>query len=506
MSDESVAAALRSPTRLVVIEAPGGCGKTFQACEYASDAAGTIGAGRVLVLAHTHAACDVFSSRIADRRRVEVRTIDSLIAQISSAYCHSLGLPADVAEWVRQQGNQGYKQVAERVARLLSASRMVSTALARRYPVLICDEHQDALSDQHAVVMAVHNAGASLRVFGDPMQHIGKASRAVRDADVKRWEDLKARADIYAELGYPHRWEKVGTRKLGEWILKARKSLKDGGKIDLRSGLPTEVSVIYADNQAQAHGRYILDSATRRPIDGAARSSPLLVLSAHNDTVQALRPFFNRALPVWEGHTRDALTALTSAIEICRGDGVSIARAAVTFMEEITVGFTRTSYSNILLDEVANGCTAKRRKKPALLQELGRFILAEPDHRGVSKMLARLAHLVQTDDTFDDIKLDHPREFREAVLLGEFETCAQGMTEISRRRTYARPLPPQRALSTVHKAKGLETDHVLVMPCDSQHFPDTPAGRCLLYVAISRATHSLTLVVQRTNPSSLMIT
>ncbi|MDA9426231.1 ATP-binding domain-containing protein [Bradyrhizobium sp. CCBAU 53380] len=506
MSDESVAAALRSPVRLVVIEAPGGCGKTFQACEYASDAAGTIGTGRVLVLAHTHAAVDVFSSRIADRRRVEIRTIDSLIAQIGSAYCHTLGLPSDVAEWARQQGNRGYKQVAERVAHLLSTSPMVSTALARRYPVVICDEHQDASADQHAVVMAVHSAGASLRVFGDPMQHIGKASKAVRDADVKRWDDLKAQADLLDELDYPHRWEKVGTEKLGEWILKARKSLKEGGKIDLRSGVPSEVSVIYADNQAKAHDRYILTSATRRPIDGAARSSPLLVLSAHNDTVRALRPFFNRAIPVWEGHTRDALTALTNAIETCRGDGVAIARATVTFVEEITVGFTRTNYGNMFLDEVANGCRAKRRKKPAVLQELGRLILAEPDHRGVSKMLARLANLVQTDDAFGNIKFDHPREFREAVLLGEFETCSEGMTEISRRRTYAHPMPPQRALSTVHKAKGLETDHVLVMPCDGQHFPDSPAGRCLLYVAISRATHSLTLVVPRSNPSPLVVT
>lgn len=220
----------------------------------------------------------------------------------------------------------------------------------------------------------------------------------------------------------------MGTKKFGEWILKARKSLKDGGKIDLRSGVPTEVSVIYADNQAKAHDRYILTSATRRPIDGAARSSPLLVLSAHNDTVQALRPFFNRAIPAWEGHTRDALTALTNAIETYPGDGVSIARATVTFVEEITVGFTRTNYGNMFLDEVANGCTAKRRKKPALLQELGRYILAEPDHRGVSKMFARLAYLVQSDDVFGNIKFDHPREFREAVLLGEFETCAEGMT------------------------------------------------------------------------------
>ena len=37
MGDVSVAATLRSSARLVVVEAPGGCGKTFQGASYARD-------------------------------------------------------------------------------------------------------------------------------------------------------------------------------------------------------------------------------------------------------------------------------------------------------------------------------------------------------------------------------------------------------------------------------------------------------------------------------------
>jgi hypothetical protein len=506
VSDESIALALRSAAHLVVIEAPGGCGKTFQACEYASNIGKASGTGRVLVLAHTHAACDVFASRITDHRHVEIRTIDSLIAQIGSAYHQCLDLPPDAAEWGRQQGDNGYKQLAERAACLLSNSSMVAGALARRYPILICDEHQDASADQHAAVMAVHKAGAALRVFGDPMQHIGKGSPSMRAADGERWDDLKAQADIYDQLDYPHRWEKAGAKKLGEWILKARMTLKEGGKVDLRSGLPSQVSVIFADNEAATRGVYALGRAARQPVDGIAQSrSSLLILSAHNDTVRSLRPFFNRRIPVWEGHTRDALLALTKKVETCKGNAGAIAGAAVKFVQEIAVGFTATDYSDTLLGEVASGCVTKRRQKPATLQELGKLILAEPDHRSVAKMLARLAHLVQTDDAFSAIKLDHPREYDEAVLLGEFESCSMGLAEITRKRTYARPMPPQGALSTVHKAKGLETAHVLIMPCASQHFPDTPAARCLLYVGISRAMQSLTLVVPRSVPSPLLI-
>lgn len=50
MSDKSVAEALRSDARLVVVEAPGGCGKTYQGAEFARDAAPALGGGRLLIL------------------------------------------------------------------------------------------------------------------------------------------------------------------------------------------------------------------------------------------------------------------------------------------------------------------------------------------------------------------------------------------------------------------------------------------------------------------------
>lgn len=509
MSDASVAASLRSSGGLVVIEAPGGCGKTFQACAYASELASTDGKDRVLVLAHTHAACDVFASRIAGSRRVEVRTIDSLIVQITSAYHRSLDLPNDTAEWARQLGSRGYKELAERAARLVSSSPMVAQALARRYPIVICDEHQDASADQHTIVMAMHNAGSALRVFADPMQHIGKVSPSVRIADARRWKDLIAQAEKYDELDYPHRWEKLGHKKLGQWVLNAREALKAGGKIDLRSGRPPELSIVYADNlalPAAARTTYFVGKEERKQIGDLTRPGfSLLILSAHNDTVRALRPFFGRRIPVWEGHTRDALVTLTNAIGACKGDCVGVARALVAFLESITIGFTATDYSKAFMAEVVDRCTARGRLKPARLQELARLILAEPDHRGVAKALARLAELARTDRAFGKIKLDHPREYREAIALDNFDNCSDGLAEIARRRTYSRPMPAQQALSTVHKAKGLERPHVVVIPCDRDHFADTPGGRCLLYVAISRATESLTLVVPPSAPSPLLL-
>jgi DNA helicase-2/ATP-dependent DNA helicase PcrA len=120
-------------------------------------------------------------------------------------------------------------------------------------------------------------------------------------------------------------------------------------------------------------------------------------------------------------------------------------------------------------------------------------------------MLHRLSELKSSDPAFKGVKLDYHSEFWDAVRLGQFDDPNEGFTKISRRRSYARPSVPTKAISTVHKAKGLECDNVLIMPFDAQHFGNTPSARCRLYVAMSRAKQSLTFVVSRRNPSPLIV-
>jgi hypothetical protein len=503
VSDESVHAALRSDAPLVVVEAPGGCGKTHQGADYARDIAAT-GTGRLLILTHTHAACSVFSERIrGGRSRVEIRTIDSLIANIATAYHAGLGLPAEAVKWARQN-KEGYAQIALKVAALLKRYSMIAASLARRYPVVICDEHQDCSGDQHAVGMSLLDQGARLRVFADPMQRIYKEKALVGSNPACDWAALTEQAHAFEQLNTPHRWN-TGSPELGKWTLSAREALKSGGKVDLRSGLPASISVVFAENKAKKNLEYQILSTDRKVIDSFEKAqSSLLVLTHYNETARSFRGFFNRRIPLWEGHTRSALEGLVDAVRACHGDSAGLAAAIVVFMNEIGKGFSPTAFGDRFEKEVREGCIAKSRGKPAVIQELARYLFADPDHRGVAKMLRRLAELKDSDSNFSDIEMDCRKEFWDAIRLGTFDNIDDGFAEITHRRTYSRPKPPAKAISTIHKAKGLECNSVIVMPCDAKTFPDKFEARCLLYVALSRAKNNLMLVISRDMPSPLL--
>jgi hypothetical protein len=477
VSDDSVRQALRSDAGLVVVEAPAGCGKTHQGADYVGEVAGN-NRERVLILTHTHAACSVFAERPRGiGAHVEIRTIDSLVAQVATAYHAGIGVTADPMIWVRQRPD-GYAQLAGKVARLLQQYPMIGRAVAKRYPIVICDEHQDSNADQHAIAMSLHGNGARLRVFADPMQKIFK------EANPYSWDGLVGSADRVDKLDHPHRWTQ-GCPELGKWTLKAREALKTGGKVDLRTA-PPSVKVVSATNIAQKNFDYRLGQHDRRPIDAfEKRQSSLLVLTRYNDTARALRSFFDRRILLWEGHTRSALETFAQQLEQATGP-TEIAAAIMKFMDAVAVGFSPSEFGRRLGEEIIDRCSKKTRGKPAMIQELAKLVLEAPDHKGAARMLARLHEFTQSEPHFANVRFDCHGEFWDAVRLGQFESPADGLADLAHRRAYARPQPPDRAISNIHKAKGLECESVIVLPCDAKAFPDKPDARCLLYVALSR--------------------
>ena len=57
---------------------------------------------------------------------------------------------------------------------------------------------------------------------------------------------------------------------------------------------------------------------------------------------------------------------------------------------------------------------------------------------------------------------------------------------------------------TAHQAKGKEFDAVVIAPLDARRWPDDDEHRRLLYVAITRATRSWTLIAPSTDVSPML--
>lgn len=505
MSDASVAEALRSNASRIVIEAPAGTGKTFQAASYARHAAIELHKGqKVLVLAHTHAACSVFSSRTADLSgRLQIGTIDSLVAAIAKVYHRALDLPADVHTWTIERGPDSYSELARRVRLLLDRSPGVSGAVVERHPVVICDEHQDASSDQHGIVEALARAGARVRFFGDPMQAIFTVGQE-REQQQRRWRELIAASDANEPLDTAHRWAD-GSPALGAWVLEQRERLRAGDAVDLRGGLPRGLHVFRADNQSPRFGGYQLNADERRPINSLVRHSPnLLVLTPHNAIVLALNAFLGWRIPIWEGHTRDALSNLLATCRRSVGDPVALGRGICAFLESVGKGFSATAYGNRLVQELETRCARPSRGKPAEIQSIARLILQEPNHVGVGAAINQIDHLMRTSQNFGDIRIDLRREFAEARQIQTHADIGTVLARQAHQRGTRHAEMPPKVISTVHKSKGLETQSAILLPCDANSLANNEKNRCLLYVALSRACESLALVVPRANRSQLL--
>lgn len=187
-----------------------------------------------------------------------------------------------------------------------------------------------------------------------------------------------------------------------------------------------------------------------------------------------------------------------------KGNAEALAEGLVAFVGSVAVGFSKASHGDRLLEEIRNGATRPTTGKPANIQAVAQRLLADPSHTGVAAALDLIRVFIEGKAAgFDAVKIDLRTEFKDAIRIGQFAGADEAFTEISRKRSYARPSPPKRVLSSIHKAKGLECDNVLIMACDKTQFTTTSYAKCKMYVALSRAKNSLTLVIPDNNPSHL---
>ena len=202
---------------------------------------------------------------------------------------------------------------------------------------------------------------------------------------------------------------------------------------------------------------------------------------------------------------RLALAGLVTVLRQKSGDPEALAEGMIAIVAGVATGFSDDSHGDRLRQEVREGCVRNTTGERENIQAIARRIMNEPSHVDAAAALDLIRELIESKEArFDTVNIDHRIEFKDAIRLGQFPNPDAAISEIARKRSYARPTPPTQALSSIHKAKGLERDNVLIMGCGSDQFGATTYARCKMYVAISRAKKSITMVVPHTNSSPLL--
>lgn len=500
MGSHEVRHAIRSTHRLVAIEAPAGCGKTHEAVEAAVDLSAALPPDReLLLLAHTNAAVGEFRRRVRrSRARVRALTLDAFALELVAPYGDPLGLPIPVIPG-DGPGEVPFSHLARRAAELLRRAPTLAAALGRHYPVIFLDEHQDTRVDQHEVVRLVVEAGGGrLCTFADPMQAIYDIGDTGALVD---WEAQRRDADRAESLEDPWRWNKVPD--LGRWILRAREALKSRRPLPLalRPDCVTVLRVPDLRDIPNPHSTRV-QPVLLRLLPGVVRNlaGSYAVLTRYNAHVRGLNSALRGRVIIQEGtEFRHAYAALDTAQEFL-GHPQQMALVLVSLLRETCTGLTEQVIEQISVSLLSDRIDRGRRERILPVLDCMEPLYVTPD---LITWCRSLACILTHPRSW--LKVDLPLNLRVLAQLrpSGADSARQLLDQTVQRYREGAPLL-RHCVSTVHKAKGQEYDHVVLVHCSKSVFPDTEVGRRLLYTAISRAKTSITLIAPVRGASPLL--
>jgi DNA helicase-2/ATP-dependent DNA helicase PcrA len=238
------------------------------------------------------------------------------------------------------------------------------------------------------------------------------------------------------------------------------------------------------------------------PLIGLLRRAEgsVLILTRHNRHVLGLRRLLGAFAPVYEGADVEPAYGFLEAVERCGGDPQRIGGCIIRFLKGLSAGMTEDLVTQVKDALTGEGVRIGRKKRIESLAVALSGLYDDPTSWGACEALRRIA-----SQPPEWLKLHLPECVR--VLARVRRTGDHSPAEVLDGVVQARKRSgwmPRRSITTIHKAKGRTADHVIVVHCAESVLPDDEEGRRLLYVAISRARRSVTLILPQTRATRLL--
>lgn len=449
-----------NPTDLVrlrsgAVVAPAGHGKTEVIANVAA-----LGV-RALVLTHTHAGVHAIRSRMKrlsiPSSAVSVDTIAGWCMRYANAFPKVAqppeGMPKNGQEW-----DQLYRGTI-----LALRVQAVREVVAASYDRILIDEYQDCNALQHELAVVLAEIAPTL-IFGDPMQGIFEFAGATLNWEGHIHDDFP----LAGSLDTPHRWNGKNP-DLGAWVARTRDKLIAGERIDLMNG-----PIAFREtNDAFEMGLFF---------DGIdSRNGSQAAIHCRRGMCNQLARASSGGFQAVEEMAANRLHAFATAWDASPENGDRLA-AVKALMEEC-----------VNKKPAADG-TAPDLDDQAVADEMNATAKTLSEGNGAAQLL-RLFALARMRPRWRIFRGEIWRDAERAISevdAGRCETMTEAAGVVRQRMANSGRRLPTRTVSTPLLLKGLEFDHVVIP--DATHFArENQAQAKLFYVAISRATRSLTI-------------
>lgn len=446
--------------------APAGCGKT----ELLACAVGHLPDQLQLILTHTHAGVRAVRNRLqrlgVPSRSYRVDTIAGFSLRLAVNYPRLSGL-ADT----RPEGD-AWDDVYPAARRALK-NRHIADAIRATYGGVMVDEYQDCTLSQHQIVLTLAEL-LPTRMVGDPLQGIF-SFRSNQTVDFER--DVAPCFERLPDLTTPWRW--VDTYpELGEWLLAIRPEIEQCATPSFSDAPVT----VWSAGQPQR----VRACKAAKSLDGAVVGIRKWRSDAHRDAMMLGGLYSSME----EVECRDLLQG---ARRLDSGRGFARALAVIEFAAICATKVNQTlSAARTALESgrLAASRSDDRRDVVALLNEIATTDSLKPVAAALREIVELPGVQLYRQEAFDDMQVTlrlHAES--DGLSLRDAAWQVRDRTRHSGRRV------DNKTISRTLLIKGLEFDHAIVLDVNEFTRDSDPLGYRNLYVALTRGSQTLTVLV-----------
>ena len=441
-----------------IIIAPAGYGKTediaVQVKMFESNK-------KILILTHTNVVIEELLSRI---KKYSIKSNKVNIMTIASFSLKYIKMFPSISGYDKKKelfDNDIYNQM-----NILLKNVHIREIIKNSYDQLFVDEYQDCSISQHKMIKELCDI-LNYKIYGDPLQSLYEFN----DIPVNFDELIENDFELIGKLDYPWRWNDKN-KKLGEWILEVRKQLENNNIINLYN-IPNTINFIKTSdinrNLRSLGFQYISKSITN------------VILTQLPYQAKSYVKYFGGKYKMQEEIECRDLKKIAKLI-----DENSKEEILIELFNILKSSYTGLGKYDTIIKKIKNYSYDFSKLKNN--KELGNIIVEYINNRIVD--IEKMIDIIKLIEKSEDIKLcryeliNTLKKMLNNIKIIKDKSAMDILQEITSNRKQKKFYY---SISRVLLVKGLQFENVIVVEPEKMTKKE-------FYVAISRATNSLTII------------